>query len=82
MEDRLIRCREMLREVETKLLELQQSPAKDVEEQASRLGEALSFVHEAIRAISRTPEPVEVLQDAVKHSAKSADGRKYKAGAA
>jgi hypothetical protein len=62
----------MLREVETKLLKLQQSPSKDVEEQASQIGEALSLLHEAIRAISRTHETVEGLPGAVNHLSKSA----------
>lgn len=51
MEDHLLICLQYLRKVETRLLELQLSPTRDLEERASR--------HEAIKAVSQTHETVE-----------------------
>ena len=65
MEDRLKICFEHLKEVEAKLLEQLQAPTTEFKE-AARISEALSFLSQAIRAISQTREVVEGLPESVK----------------
>jgi hypothetical protein len=62
MQDRLNLCLDYLKEVESKLIELQRTPYSD-----ARMAEALSFVQQAINAVRQTHHFVERLPAAVTH---------------
>jgi hypothetical protein len=62
MQDRLDLCLDHLKEVESKLIELQRTPHSD-----ARIAEALSFVQQAINAVTQTHHFVKRLPEAVKH---------------
>jgi hypothetical protein len=62
MQDRLNLCLDYLKEVESKLIELQRTPYGD-----ARMAEALSFVQQAIKAVTQTHHFVKRLPATVKH---------------
>ena len=66
MQDRLSLCYQHLKEIEARLLKLEQRPSSDPSD-GFAIAEAVSFIKQAITAVSQTRERVSRLPKDVSH---------------